>query len=74
MPVVLRSKPSVARDRVSASRAMDSDMAREEFLSAVARDRSEFVKFACVAASDSRIGTAELDGEVDSGAVCGTEG
>lgn len=49
-------------------------MAREELLSAVARDRSEFVKVACIAASDSRIGTAELDGEVESGAASGTEG
>lgn len=49
-------------------------MAREEFLSAVARERSEFVKLACVEASDSRIGAAELDGESDSRAGSGAEG
>lgn len=74
MPAVLRSKPSVARARVSASRAIESDMARVEFLSAVARERSEFVKFACVVESYSRIGATELDGELDSGAESGTEG
>lgn len=49
-------------------------MAREEFLSAVARERSELVKFACVEASDSRIGAAEVDGEFDSRDESGTEG
>lgn len=49
-------------------------MASEEFFSAVARERSEFVKFACVVASDSRIGATELDGEFGSGAEAGTAG
>lgn len=74
MPEVFRSKPSVARERVSASRARESDMAREEFFRAVARERSELVKPACVEASDSRIGTVEVDGEFDGRVGSGGEG
>ena len=48
-------------------------MAREEFLSAVARERSELVKLACVEASDSRIGAAELGGEFEPMTESGTE-
>lgn len=59
MPVVLRSRPSVARERVSASRARDEDMAREEFLSDVARERREPVRAACVSELDSRSGAVE---------------
>ena len=59
MPLVLRSRPSVARERVSASRARDEEMAREEFLSDVARERREPVRAACSSEFDSRIGIVE---------------
>lgn len=59
MPVALRSRPSVARERVSASRAREEEMAREEFLSDVARERREPVKAACVSEFDSRTGAVE---------------
>lgn len=49
-------------------------MAKEEFFSAVARERSEFVKLAWVEASDSRIGAAELEGEFDFMAESEAEG
>lgn len=66
MPVVFRSKPSVARASVSASSAMDSDMAREDVLSAVARLRRELVRCTWVEVSDSRIGIVE-EGGLDDG-------
>lgn len=49
----------MARERVSASSAMESEMAREDDLSALARERSDVVRAACVEASDSSKGVVE---------------
>ena len=59
MSVVLRSRASVARERVSASRAREEEMAREEVLSDMARERREPVSAACASEFDSSSGAVE---------------
>lgn len=49
----------MARERVSASRAKEEEMASEEFLSDVASERREPVRAACVSELDSRSGAVE---------------
>lgn len=49
----------MARERVSASRAIESEIARDEDLRAVAKETRDVVRAACVDASDSSKGIVE---------------
>lgn len=62
MPAALRSRPSVARERVSASSASEEDSASEEVLREVARVRREVVSAAWAWEEDSRVGIGEEGG------------